>query len=51
MSIWVGMNKKEWQEYYGLTDQEIEDLTYILKLFNGKIINVRDIFYKCVNKK
>lgn len=37
------MKKKEWQEYYGLSDDEMNNIELLLKIFNGKIINVLDI--------
>jgi hypothetical protein len=37
------MNKKQWQLKHSLTDQEMEDLEYLIRLFNGKIVYVEDI--------
>lgn len=40
------VTKKEWQEYYGCTDDEMKTLEYIIATFNGKITKVK----KCLDK-
>lgn len=35
------MTKKEWQEYYGCTDDEMQTLEYIIVTFDGKITKVK----------
>lgn len=36
------MKKKEWQLKHKLTDNEMERIEFILKLFKGKIVKVID---------
>ena len=35
-----GMNKKEWQRFYGFDDEDMARIEMILNIFNGKIISV-----------
>lgn len=34
------MTPKEWQAKYNLTDEELEFVRKIIKIFNGKVIEV-----------
>lgn len=36
------MTAKEFQEKHSLSDEEIEKIRFICKLFNGKIISVKE---------
>lgn len=36
------MTKDEWQQKYGFDDEEMEQIVFWRKLFNGKIIKVFD---------
>lgn len=35
------MNKQEWQISHGFTDEEMEDIDLLLKIFNGKINKIK----------
>lgn len=37
-----GMNKKEWQDHYKITDEEMKIIELVLKVFNGRITSVND---------
>lgn len=36
------MKRKEWQKYHGFSDETMEELDDIIKLFNGRITEVKD---------
>ena len=38
----IKMNKKEWQLHNGFTDEEMNKIETLLKLFNGKITKILD---------
>lgn len=37
------MNKLEWQNYHGLSDEEMITLTDLIIIFNGKITSIETI--------
>jgi len=39
----MALNRKEWQDFYGFTDGEMDYIAEAVKLFNGKIIAVKEI--------
>lgn len=37
------MTQKEFQEKHNLTDEEMERIRMICKMFNGKVISIKEI--------
>lgn len=35
------MKKKDWQQFWELTDEDMELLETLLKLFKGKIVSIK----------
>lgn len=40
------MEKLEWAKYYGFDENMMDKLTMILDMFNGKIINIKNLTIK-----
>lgn len=36
------MDRLTWQKHHGLTDEEMQKLEHILKLFDGKIVKITE---------